>query len=315
LGLYWRQRRAFVDEIQTSISLWDFIPVDQDSYYIKHGDSYLSVSTTEDNHSLLLLSVIEDDKCSKWKLQLVDSEYYLITSVKNERAIDLVSGCQLADVVSLPLHKDHNQQWKVIPSHMISEFTNRLSPIQRLYNSFNEFRSRHRQEELDIGLFNIIVNHGDIFAKILSRLSMKELARLRQLCKHMKEFLPTYHKKDYVNINIRGEYNDVDRIFLKGPVITRYLHRVYIYLDWSDQGWGNLKTRLMFYLKRNGSIIAQWGIRAFHNRQEYNLLLEDYNILGLSQPNDVIEVWRHVGGGGGHVMYITKMSVIFEVLA
>jgi len=168
---------------------------------------------------------------------------------------------------------------------------------------------------MSLGVFANYVENSDIFAKILFLLSMKEMAILRQLCRQMKEFLPTYHIHKFQMLKIDGVIDEQDQLFIKGPVITRHIHRLYIHLKWHDQGWGNRKTKLMFYLKRNGTIIADWYIHAVHEITEHKIIIDDYNIVGLTEPGDLIEVWTNVGAGGGHAMRIKFMTLIFEVLS
>jgi len=253
----------------------------------------------------------------KWNIKQVEdnSDYHFITCAKNGHAIDQCFPCQRADIYPHPLHRGINQQWRILEVPMLSTLINRLSPVQRLYDSFIACRNRHQIGDLALGDFNKLVNFSDVFVQILSCISMRDMAILRQLCQHMKELLPTYHLQKFHVPTIQGAYDDQDQLFYTGPVITRHLHRLYINLKWSDQGWGNMKTRLMFYLKRGGKVVANWNIHALHEVREYAIILEDNNIVGLSQPGDQIEVWRHVGGGGGHVMHIKNFTLLFEILS
>jgi len=304
-----------VTELHHNSPAWDFIPYSSTQYHIQqsHTPNFLAVSS--DNRSLTLQEASRDDS-QKWLLEAVPLTpgHYFIISVSNHKALDGTGQSINDDVIVYELHKGSNQQWKLIDQAVALQSDKSIAPQRRIYNSFCNFLSKHTCEEYNFGLFNNIIHNGDIFPKILYSLPMTDFIKLKEVCKHLNEILPDYWIYDKKSITITGLYADTDQLLFKGPVVRHHILRISIHLRWSDQGWGNCKTSLMFYLKRDEDIIAQYIVRAEHKVTEHYFIFDEFGLASKSQRGDRIEVWRHVGGGGGHVMHITFLKCLFELL-
>jgi len=301
-----------ITEFNSDSSTWDIIPISSTIYRIQKKTTPYFLHASSDDR-LILKELSEDDDAQNWQLEPVPNrmDYNFIISVKNNKALQDLGSIPSGLVVLFEFHRGPNQLWKFID---LSNIIDR-SPEQRFYNSLNNFISKYPGAKYNFGdLFNSLIHHGDVFTRILCQLTMKELATLRLLCKQIYELLPDYWVYKKGQCRIEGDYNDVDKVLFKGPTVKNHILRIKIHLRWSDQGWGNEKTRLMFYLKRYGKIIGQYEFNAIHEVTEHYLILEDNDITSKTQNGDVIEVWRHVGGGGGHVMKLHFLKCVIELL-
>ncbi|KAL6056026.1 hypothetical protein QOT17_016345 [Balamuthia mandrillaris] len=93
---------------------------------------------------------------------------------------------------------------------------------------------------------------------------------------------------------------------------------------WRDQGWGNKKGTIIVKLVRptemaaeESDTVAEWRSPiAEHHSVAMDLVLKSdkEDIVAKAQEGDKYEIWRLVGGGGGHQLFWTdfSMMVLFE---
>ena len=114
-------------------------------------------------------------------------------------------------------------------------------------------------------------------------------------------------------------YDDQDHKWQSLPPFPSPLRSFFLRLEWSDQGWGNRKGRFKIKLIRDLVVILEetWFDVAPHTRtlQEMSLTREDKHksqLLDLADKNDILEIWYHGGGSGGHELIIYHLSVRIE---
>jgi len=180
----------------------------------------------------------------KWKILPVQNDLYFIVSVKNNKVLDQTRRTEKSPVILWELHRGDNQQWKIITEEVYPTTIKRLSLRQRLYNSMHP----HLTPQLlkNLGLFNI---NQDIFFHILLYLPMSVMAKLRLVCRSMRDIMPTYWTLKMEKIRISGKNDDKDQLFINGPGVRSHILRIFIHINWSDQGWGNENTQLFFLFK------------------------------------------------------------------
>jgi len=132
-----------------------------------------------------------------------------------------------------------------------------------------------------------------------------------------------------------GDYHDAKRKFFtegnKDVVVEKgYLVNITASCDWKDQGWGNLKGQLELQLWRPGSpknslepieTLCLFGIAKHHwesIRVELSPALptctnqrDAASFFEAVKEGDVIQLWRYVGGGGGHELFVRNLSITF----
>ena len=100
-----------------------------------------------------------------------------------------------------------------------------------------------------------------------------------------------------------------------GPPLARAVKRLKISVTWRDQGWGNRKGDVFFFLKRGSATIAEkhqtLGI-APHQEEYAHTLISDEPIVTKVEPGDHYEFQRNPGGGGGHRLIVKNYKVIVE---
>jgi len=302
-----------VADLNEDSSTWDFIPISSTVYKIQKADTSYFLTGSPDG-LILWEYLLLDDSAQCWQLEPVpDShDYYFIVSMFNKMVLDETCDIEGSNVVLFDLHKGNNQQWKLMDKSLLLKRL--ISPYQHFYNAIQNFKINNSGQKYNLGAFNSLINNGDVFVKILFYFSMKELARLKLLCQHMYQILPNYWVYQQQALNFSGDYNDVDKRLVSGPLVTNHISRIWIHLKWSDQGWGNIKTKLFLNLIREGKVEARYTFFAGHQITEHFVNLEDHRIIRQSQKGDILEIWRYVGGGGGHEMRIRILKCVIELL-
>jgi hypothetical protein len=84
---------------------------------------------------------------------------------------------------------------------------------------------------------------------------------------------------------------------------------------WNDQGWGNRKGRLYVALIRDGTAVAwkclQKGV-APHHEEKLSIHITDDDVCTESLPGDQLAIYFHVGGGGGHELFVKDFDVFID---
>jgi len=302
-----------VADLNEDSSTWDFIPISSTVYKIQKADTSYFLTGSPDG-LILWEYLLLDDSAQCWQLEPVpDShDYYFIVSMFNKMVLDETCDIDYSDVVLSDLHKENNQQWKLLDKTILLKGI--ISPQQHFYNSIHNFISKHSGEKYNLGIFNSLLHNGEVFPKILFYLSMKELAPLKLLCRHMYQLLPYYWVYNRKSLRFSGDHNDVVKLLVSGPQVISHISRIRIHLKWSDQGWGNIKTKLFFNLVRQGKVEAKYTFLAGHPITEHFVDLENHRIIRESQRGDILEIRRYVGGGGGHEMKIDILNCVVELL-
>jgi len=304
------QTSTVADNLYDDPPTWDFIPISPNVYKIQRSDTSYFLTASHD-HLLLSENLQQDVQC--WQLEPVpDSpDYYFIVSMFNKKVLNETRDIEGSDVILSDLYKGNKQQWKLMDKSILLKGI--ISPQQHFYNSILN-KLKHSGEKYNLGVFNSLIHNGEVFPKILFYFSMKELASLKLLCRHMYQILPYYWFYKRKSLRFNGEYNDVDKLVVSGPQVINHISRIRIHLKWSDQGWGNEKTQLFLNLVREGKVEARYTLFARHQKTEHFVDLEDHRIIRQSQRGDIIEIWRYVGGGGGHEMHINILNCVIELL-
>lgn len=101
------------------------------------------------------------------------------------------------------------------------------------------------------------------------------------------------------------------------------LESIHIKMQWKDQGWGGRKGLIVFVLFRPqvdgtqkeiakclpfGTVEHQW---TSHEISLNPHLERGKEIFANAQKGDVLKIHRHVGGGGGHRLYIRNLEATF----
>jgi len=125
----------------------------------------------------------------------------------------------------------------------------------------------------------------------------------------------TYHKE---LSGVRGDYHDVPHLYISSRPLRSSVLKIEIKFNWHDQGWGNMKGCLTLKLKRGEEVVEEIGQIcgiAKHEAEDVHIVYHtDVPIVSSACPGDVYELWRYVGGGGGHTLTVKGMEfTILEV--
>ena len=122
-------------------------------------------------------------------------------------------------------------------------------------------------------------------------------------------------------VHMIGAYDDKHELFLRLPPVEFPIQGVELRFEWKDQGWGNRKGQLLLKRMREGAELSSHVIEPHPAAHIWTSVrfagsVSDGDMACcVGEPGDVFEVWRYVGGGGGHELYIRdfKMRLIPEV--
>mmetsp|Transcript_8543 Transcript_8543/g.14983 ORF Transcript_8543/g.14983 Transcript_8543/m.14983 type:complete len:301 (-) Transcript_8543:155-1057(-) len=100
---------------------------------------------------------------------------------------------------------------------------------------------------------------------------------------------------------IRHDSNDDRHYGFQIPIISQVaVHSILVSMTWKDQGWGNRKGRV-FVVAGGGRVVYSSGI-APHNLEQFSFTFEP-------RQNESYHLWYNVGGGGGHSLRLSNVSV------
>ena len=182
-----------------------------------------------------------------------------------------------------------------------------------------------------------------ILLKINSFLSLKESTMMKLVCNEWYHTIPlknvlilnNWHKRAGIASPREPLLNDEIKIS-----DDQSIESIYIKCKWKDQGWGNYQGKIIIKLFRNGKEIGKclpfglanhdWETREISINK--NTIMNDKmisswlysngevtekqcsimgnNIISLSKSGDIIQIWQHVGGGGGHQLFIERLMVV-----
>jgi hypothetical protein len=152
----------------------------------------------------------------------------------------------------------------------------------------------------------------DTLGYLLTYLSVEDTIYLTQCSRSLHHFLPRFSTFTMGKFSASGEYNDVERLLL--PLKTKLplpLHSVHVSVKWKDQGWGNQKGTLLLHLTTSERVWSEtlispapqhWSVQNATKSLESPLIRN-------SVKGDRLELWRYVGGGGGHSLSIAKLVI------
>ena len=121
-----------------------------------------------------------------------------------------------------------------------------------------------------------------------------------------------------VTQNLHWHSNDDETLpFLSITMNMYQIDKICVSFDWKDQGWGNRKGYLELILKReDGSVASSRMLSntlAEHERQSINFELDtSEDVIQQYNPGYIYEVARHVGGGGGHQLFVYDFKLGFK---
>lgn len=114
-------------------------------------------------------------------------------------------------------------------------------------------------------------------------------------------------------------YSDDDETFpfLCITINMYQIDKIFVSFDWKDQGWGNRKGYLQLLLKREDGSVASSKILsealADHDWQKMNIEIDSSeDVIQQYNPGYTYEVMRHVGGGGGHQLFVNDFKLGFK---
>lgn len=86
------------------------------------------------------------------------------------------------------------------------------------------------------------------------------------------------------------------------------------FVKWFDQGWGANKGRLLYRLSRNNEDVSESTqiVECGHKTEGQ----DDLDLSAMCehfQRNDEVHVWFFVGGGGGHQIHVTDITLAVDV--
>eukprot|EP01126_Amoeba_proteus_P040361 TRINITY_DN4301_c0_g1_i1.p1 TRINITY_DN4301_c0_g1~~TRINITY_DN4301_c0_g1_i1.p1 ORF type:complete len:178 (+),score=17.96 TRINITY_DN4301_c0_g1_i1:61-594(+) len=120
-------------------------------------------------------------------------------------------------------------------------------------------------------------------------------------------------------LHLDGEYRDKEQhLCVVLPNLPHPLMSIDFKIDWKDQGWGNRKGTLWFRLYRNTSLISKELLMspAEHDWQTAQVSLNSgSDLIQKSAAGDRLEVWRYVGCGGGHEMFLKNLRIIIKFVS
>jgi hypothetical protein len=160
------------------------------------------------------------------------------------------------------------------------------------------------------------LQNKDILQLIFSFLDFKEAATAHIVCK----LFHSIHKYAFYNgprlKSFPGEYSDTDKLYFALPPLISRISRIQMTINWVDQGWGNRKGNVMIRLVNHRDLnetttFNPFGVAA-HEWTEQKVVLRDEQVVKNAKAGDIVEFWRHIGGGGGHTLSVEKFQIVLE---
>jgi len=156
---------------------------------------------------------------------------------------------------------------------------------------------------------------GEKSISIFKILSMQDRSNLRSTCHSFHNLLPPFGYLKQGSWNLAGGKEwEPFVIFHRFPPLVRPINMLFLSVRWKDQGWGNRKSTINMDLVRDNVKVTSmplFGV-ADHNWTNKSHILQYESIVFNAQAGDQIEIWRSIGGGGGHHMFIEYLKIIVE---
>lgn len=118
-------------------------------------------------------------------------------------------------------------------------------------------------------------------------------------------------------VHVRGQDDAWHRLMDTTEGLSFSPNRLVVEWDWKDQGWGNQKGRLRLVVVRKGSAIASVDLSrdqmASHYWEHRKVVIDHPQFLAAIQSGDVFRVQAVIGGGGGHELFVTNVTLVFAV--
>jgi len=144
---------------------------------------------------------------------------------------------------------------------------------------------------------------------------MEDRATLRMCCRDLLSVLGPFERVRTGQWKRSGSYNDQEELFQEFPKLTRRVNRMRFSIKWKDQGWGNRKSYFVLKLFDGTNLISSFNIFgiAEHDWETKTIEFSDeQGICDAARPGYHYELWRYVGGGGGHHMYVQWLRRVIE---
>lgn len=165
------------------------------------------------------------------------------------------------------------------------------------------------------------LSQGLIYSKYFLRhltnyLTLDENIILRTICKSFNTKLPMYHEYTLPDMNYwYGSLLDTEALW-KCFKFTSSVHKIWLMIDWKDQAWGHTKGAIHLKLVRNNTIVTEkqniFDV-AEHTRTTMTRIFHKLNdIVENAQKNDQLQIWKYIGNGGGHELFIHQFRIIVQ---
>jgi len=178
-------------------------------------------------------------------------------------------------------------------------------------------------EQINVAIPSEVFLSPQLVRQIASFSDIYSAERMRNVARTWRDTIPGSIVLSVRSWHERGKYADVDEPFFQNPsqeVSTggNHLKAVHAKCCWKDQGWGNIKGKLFLSVIRGISNCCVFSQDLFgdagHSWREENLYLTKTNfpmLFQVIQEGDRIQIWRHVGGGGGHELFVEQLFFLF----
>jgi len=206
-----------------------------------------------------------------------------------------------------------------------------LKEIKQQQNSNYDRNELIKWKDVDMIKLNILSASTFIPPMIFlmsKYLDVRSLSLLHVINKERNKNIPKIVRIQIEQYHDYGEYSDynhplVDKNNNKALIINEdeKLLGINIEMIWKDQGWGNLKGKIVIHLYRNNDknekeLISEcipFPIADHKWRPEYIDINNnnDNGIITKSQSNDWIEFFGYVGSGGGHQLFLEDFQACF----
>jgi len=149
-------------------------------------------------------------------------------------------------------------------------------------------------------------------------LESEDAALLRRVNRFFKKSISRHGLIDLANLHMRGEYSDPNRSLSDHMISCRHpIEFMDLRADWRDQGWGNRKGQLFLrairpitYSNTQQKQLFEHSLCGVAEHQSVHVHLRVSGIFDNLEPGDIIMLFRHVGGGGGHELFVDKYRLI-----
>lgn len=124
--------------------------------------------------------------------------------------------------------------------------------------------------------------------------------------------LPKPVKMDLYDLQ-HSKVSDEPQLMYEGVKIDFYPKQIKVKADWTDQGYGNKKSRLFLSIYRNDVQVHQQDLFGICNRGDPSQSEREYStaddVVNKCKPGDTYKIYGVSGGGGGHAIKVMRIEV------